>query len=200
MGDPVTYTDGFEPLRNDLVVARGFDDKMGGFVVAETMRMASEKSLRAALFSVSTVQEEIGLRGARTSTFGIDPQVGIAVDVTHATDSPGMNKKREGDIKLGGGPAIALGANINPVVGRLLIEIAREENIPYQIEAEPGGTGTDANAMQITRAGVATGLVSVPLRYMHTSVEMLSLEDLENTAKLLAAFAARLDESIDFTP
>lgn len=200
VGDPVTYTDGFELLRNDLAAARGFDDKMGSFVVAEAMRLASEQTLGAALFSVSTVQEEIGLRGARTSTFGIDPQVGIAVDVTHATDSPGMNKKREGDLKIGGGPVITRGANINPVVAKLLVDTAREESIPYQIEAEPGGTGTDANAMQITRAGVATGLVSVPLRYMHTPVETLSLEDLDNTAKLLAAFAARLDGSIDFTP
>ena len=200
VGDSVTYTDRFERMRNGLAVARGFDDKMGGFVVAETMRLVSERPIRPALFSVSTVQEEIGLRGARTSAFGIDPQVGIAVDVTHATDSPGMNKKREGEIKIGAGPVITRGANINPVVGKLLIEIALEEGIPYQIEAEPGGTGTDANAIQITRAGVATGLVSVPLRYMHTPVEVLSLEDLENTAKLLAAFAAKLDESIDFTP
>jgi endoglucanase len=126
--------------------------------------------------------------------------VGIAVDVTHATDHPDMDKRRVGDIKLGAGPAICRGANINPVVERMLIQAAEEEKIPYQIEGEPGGTGTDANAIQLTRSGVATGLIGIPLRYMHTAVEVVSLKDIENVSKLLAAFIKRVDDSTDFTP
>lgn len=200
VGDPVTYTVGFEELRKDLAISRGFDDKAGSFAVGEVLRMLSGKSFKAAVYSVSTVQEEVGLRGARTSTFGINPKVGIAVDVTHATDHPDMDKKRVGNIKLGSGPVIARGANINPVVEKILIRTAMDEKIPFQIEAAPGGTGTDANAIQLTRAGVATGLVSIPLRYMHTSVETLSLKDVENVSKLLTAFILRLDDSVDFTP
>lgn len=200
VGDPVTYTVGFEELRKDLAISRGFDDKAGSFAVGEVLRMLSGKSFKAAVYSVSTVQEEVGLRGARTSAFGINPKVGIAVDVTHATDHPDMDKKRVGDIKLGSGPVIARGANINPVVEKMLIRTARDEKITFQIEAAPGGTGTDANAIQLTRAGVATGLVSIPLRYMHTSVETLSLKDVENVSKLLTAFIIRLDDSVDFTP
>jgi putative aminopeptidase FrvX len=200
IGDPVTYPVGLECLRGDLYTARGFDDKAGSFVVAEVLRLLAGASIKAAVFSVSTVQEEVGLRGAHTSAFGIDPQIGVAVDVTHATDHPDMDKKRAGEVKLGAGPTITRGANCNPAVVRLLIEAAEAEHIPYQLEAEPGGTGTDANAIQLTRAGVATGLVSVPNRYMHTPVEMLALSDLENAAKLLAAFVRRLDDSVDLTP
>lgn len=200
IGDPATYTYPLEELRGDLVVARGFDDKMGSFVVAEVVRLLAGRKPKAAVFSVSTVQEEVGLRGARTSAFGVDPQVGIAVDVTHATDHPKVDKPIAGETKLGKGPVICRGANINPVVARMLTDIARRKRIPYQMEAAPGGTGTDANAIQLTRAGVAAGLLSVPLRYMHTPVEVLSLKDLEDAAKLLAEFVMVLDEKTDFTP
>jgi putative aminopeptidase FrvX len=200
IGDPITYTTAFEELRGDLAVSRGFDDKAGSFAVGEVMRLLSDQSFKAAVYSVSTVQEEVGLRGARTSAFGVDPKVGIAVDVTHATDHPDMDKRRVGDIKLGGGPAICRGANINPVVERMLIQVAEDEKIPYQIEGEPGGTGTDANAIQLTRSGVATGLIGIPLRYMHTAVEVASLKDIENVSKLLAAFIKQVDDGVDFTP
>lgn len=200
VGDPATYAVGFEQLRGDLYTSRGFDDKAGSFVVAEVLRLLEGRRFAGAVHAVSTVQEEVGLRGAHTSTYGVDPKVGVAVDVTHATDSPDMDKRKVGEIKLGAGPVISRGANINPVVERMLIQAAQEEGIPYQLEAAPRGTGTDANAIQLSRAGVATGLVSIPLRYMHTSVEVLSLQDLENVAKLLAAFVARVEESTDFTP
>ena len=200
VGDCATFTVGFEPLRGDLVASRAFDDKAGSFAVAETLRLLAGAPLRAAVFGVSTVQEEIGLRGGRTSAFGIDPQVGIAIDMAFATDHPDIDKKKVGDVKVGGGPVITRGANINPVVARLLIETAEAEKIPYQIEGDPGGTGTDANPIQLTRAGVAAGLVGPPTRYMHTPVEVLSLVDLENVSKLLAAFIRRLDDTIDFTP
>lgn len=200
VGDCATYTIGFEPLRGDLYISRGFDDKAGSFAVGEVLRLLADKHFAGAVYAVSTVQEEVGLRGAHTSAFGVDPKVGIAVDVTHATDSPGMDKRRYGEVKLGAGPVITRGANINPMVEHMLIEVAKEEGIPYQVEAYPRGTGTDANAIQLTRAGVATGLVSIPLRYMHTSVEVLSLQDLANVSRLIAAFITRVDETTDFTP
>lgn len=202
IGDPVTYDANFELLRRGLAVSRAFDNKMGAFVVAETMRKvaADRRKLRAGLYSVATVQEEVGLRGAKTSTYGVDPLVGIALDVNFATDHPGMDKRRIGDQKIGGGPIISRGANINPVVFDELIKAAKRKNIPYQISAEPGGTGTDANAMQLTRAGVATGLVGVALRYMHTPVEVLSLDDLEHTSDLLQEFVLGINDKTSFIP
>ncbi len=200
IGDPITIDVEFRELRNGFATARGFDNKMGAFIVAEALRLLSEDRPTAAVFAVATVQEEIGLRGARTSAYGVDPQVGIAVDVTHATDYPSVDKKRVGEILPGKGPVICRGANINPRVFDLLVETAEAEGIPYQLEAAGGGTGTDANAMQISRAGMATGLVSVPLRYMHTPCELLALEDVENAARLLAAFTRRINEQVSFIP
>ncbi len=200
IGAPAVLAYGFEELRNGIVAARGFDDRVGAFVVLEALRYAKEYGIQAALFAVATVQEEIGLRGARTSAFGLNPDVGIAVDVTFATDQPGVDKKRIGEVKLGGGPVIARGPNINPKVFDLLVQTAEEEKIPYQVEGIPYGTGTDANVIQLTRAGVATGLISIPNRYMHSPCELVSLKDLDNAAKLIAAFVHRLSEKTDFTP
>ena len=200
IGDPVTIDVEFRELRNGFATARGFDNKMGAFIVAEALRLLAEDRPNAAVFAVATVQEEIGLRGARTSAYGVDPLVGIAVDVTHATDYPSVDKKRVGEILPGKGPVICRGANINPRVFEMLVETAESEGIPYQIEAAGGGTGTDANAMQISRAGMATGLVSVPLRYMHTPCELLALADVENAARLLASFTRRVNEHISFIP
>ncbi|NOZ21502.1 MAG: M42 family metallopeptidase [Planctomycetes bacterium] len=200
VGDPVTFAAEFAELRNHLALARGFDDKVGSFVVVETLRLLQRKKLSCGVYGVSTVQEELGLRGARTSAFGIDPQVGIAIDVTHATDYPKCNKNIGGDIKLGEGPVLHRGANINPVLGDLLIKTAKQRKIPYQISGAPSGTGTDANVIQLTRAGVATGLISIPNRYMHTPVEIVSLDDLENAARLLAAVIEQLKPKMDFTP
>ena len=202
IGDPVTYDANFEVLRGDLVVSRGLDNKMGAFLVAETLRGISREDGKAAgaLYAVATVQEEVGLRGAKTSTYGIDPHVGIALDVTWAMDHPDVDKRKTGAVIIGGGPVIARGANVNPVVFDLLVRTAKENGIPYQIQAESGGTGTDANAMQLSRSGVATGLVGVPQRYMHTPTEVLSLEDLDNTTKLLVGFVRSLDQKISFVP
>ena len=202
IGDPVTYRAEVGALRHNLIVSRGLDNKMGAWLAAETLRSVSRhrRRCRAALYAVATVQEEVGLRGARTSAYGIDPRVGIGLDVTWATDHPGMDKRKVGDIRLGGGPVITRGANINPVVFARLREAAECNKIPYQIDAAPGGTGTDANAIQLSRAGVAAGLVSVPQRYMHTPVETISTEDLDNTVKLLTAFVVGLDGKTDFTP
>ncbi len=200
IGDCVTYAQDLQRLQGERATARSFDNKMGCFMVAETLRLLQGKNLTCAVFGVATVQEEVGLRGARTSAFGIDPLVGLATDVGHAMDFPGADKKKVGDIKLGAGPIIARGANINPKVFDLLLQTAKELGLPYQIEAMPGGTGTDANAMQISRAGMATGLISVPLRYMHTPCEVMSLDDIENAAKLMAGFVERVTPDIDWTP
>jgi endoglucanase len=190
----------YEKLYNNNVVARGFDDRVGAFIVLETLIELSKikDKLNASIYAVATVQEEIGLRGAHTSAFGIDPHVGIAVDVTHTADQPGVEKKVIGDIKLGGGPVIARGPNISPKVFEKLVATAKELNLPYQVEPAPRATGTDANAIQLTRAGVATGLVSVPNRYMHTPCEVVNLDDLDNIIKLLAGFCERVKSKEEF--
>lgn len=203
VGDVATVLGGMEMVRNELATARAFDDRIGAFVVVESLRRLSrlpKKKLRVAVYAVSTVQEELGLRGARTAAFSIEPQAGIAVDVGFASDWPGADKKTVGDVKLGEGPILHRGANINPVLGEWLVKTARKRRIPFQMQAEPRATGTDANAMQVTRGGVATALVSVPNRYMHTPVEMVSLKDVESSVKLLAEALAAMPAKMDFTP
>src|SRR5438874_8743624 len=167
-GDPVTFDLGFRPLRNNLASAPGMDDKVGLWTVMETLRLLQGKRLQAAVFSVSTVQEEIGLRGATTSTHAVRPQVGIAVDVCHATDTPGADKKQIGDVRLGKGPTLFRGANVNPRVFELLQASAKAQEIAVQLRGAPRATGTDANAMQLSREGVATAVVGIPNRYMHS--------------------------------
>lgn len=200
IGDPITMELGFHPMLNNMASATAMDDKCGLWVCIEAARRAASKSLNCALYAVSTVQEEIGLRGATTATYTVDPHVGIAVDVTHATDCPTIDKKSEGDIKLGGGPVIYRGPNMNPVVVDRLMKIATSASIPFQPAASGRATGTDANTMQIARGGVATGLVSIPNRYMHSPVEMISLDDIDRAADLLAAFACDLKPGDDFIP
>ena len=200
VGDPVTFHLGLLPLGGDRVSSPAFDNKSGTFVVMEALRLCSAGKIKCALFAVSTVQEEIGLRGAKTSCFGIDPQVGIAVDVTHATDYPDIDKRVSGDIKIGSGPTISTGPNINQPLEALLVKTARAKRIPYQKEAAPSATPTDANAIQLTRAGVATALIGLPNRYMHTQVEIVSLSDLVAAARLIAETVARIDRRTTFIP
>jgi endoglucanase len=200
IGDPITVELGFHQLPNDLAVSPAMDDKAGMWVVIEALRRMDPQKLNCAVYSVSTVQEEMGLRGARTSSFGIDPHVGVAVDVTFATDCPTIEKKEEGEVKLGGGPVIHRGPNFNHKVVERLIQAADAGEIPYQLAASNRPTGTDANAIQINRAGVAAGLVSIPNRYMHSPVEMVSLNDLDQAAELLARFAEALPADAEFVP
>jgi len=199
-GDSAVPAVGFEVLNAENVIGRGFDDKAGAFVVSETLRLVSQNKPKASVYGVATVQEEIGLRGATTSAYGISPDVGIAIDVAFATDFPDIEKKKIGEIKIGGGPVIARGPNINPKIFDLLVKTAEKEKIPYQTEGLPRGTGTDANVIQLTKAGVATGLIGIPNRYMHTPVELVNLKDLENASKLIAAFILRLDKKSKFIP
>jgi endoglucanase len=200
VGDPVTLELGFTAMRNGLASSPGMDDKTGLWVALEALRRTSGKKLGCALFAVSTVQEEIGLRGATTSAYGVNPHVGIAIDVTHATDCPTVDKKQEGDVALGKGPVVYRGPNMNPVVVQKLVEAAVAGEIPYQMAASGRATGTDANTIQLSRGGVAAGLVSIPNRYMHSPVEMVSLDDLDRAADLLAAFALRLAGDESFIP
>jgi putative aminopeptidase FrvX len=199
-GDPVTVALGYRDLRNNLAASPGMDDKVGLWTVMETLRLLHNRSIQAAVFCVSTVQEEIGLRGATTSTYGIRPTVGIAVDVTHATDTPGNDKKQIGEVKLGQGPVLNRGPNINPHVFSRLQQTARDKDIPVQVRGAPRGTGTDANAMQLSRDGVAAGLVGIPNRYMHSPVEVVCLDDLDRAAQLLASFCAGVTAQDDWTP
>ncbi len=201
IGDPVTYGVGLETFGDGMAVSRAFDDKMGAWICAEALRLVKEAGGAAGdLVAAGTVQEEIGLRGGTASAYSQDPVVGIAVEVTHATDYLDVDKRKFGEVVCGKGPVISRGANINPKVFELLVKAAEAEKIPYQVEGAPRGTGTDANAIQLSRGGKAAALVSVALRYMHTPTEVLCLEDVENTAKLLAAFVLRLKPGTDFTP
>ena len=200
VGDPVTVELAFREMPNNRAASPAMDDKCGLWVVMEALRRVDPKKLDCALYAVSTVQEEVGLRGAKTSAFGIDPQVAVAVDVTFATDCPTIEKKEEGDISLGKGPVIYRGPNMNPKLVERLVATAEEHEIPYQLAAAGRPPGTDANAIQISRAGVATALVSIPNRYMHSPVEMISLDDIDRTADLLARLAEGLAAEVEFTP
>ena len=198
IGDPVTFELGMRELRNGLAASPKMDNTTGLWVVIEALRRA--KDLKVTMYSVSTVQEEIGLRGARTSAYGIDPHMGIAVDVTHATDCPTISKFQEGEINLGDGPVVFRGPNINPVVGEGLLDAAEANDINVQLAAVGRATPNDANAIQLTRSGVATGLVSIPNRYMHSAVETVSLDDIDRAADLLAFYISSLSGDEDYTP
>ncbi len=199
IGDPVTLQLGYQALQNNLANAPGMDDRAGLWVVLEALRRCGPR-LQGAIYSVSTVAEEVGLRGARTSAFRVDPHVAVAVDVTHATDSPSIDQRQHGRINLGGGPVIFRGPNINPHVAERLIESADTINAPYQLAALGRAASNDSNSLQINRQGVATGLVAIPNRYMHSAVETISLDDLDHAANLLASFVTNLATDDDFTP
>ena len=202
VGDAAVLDYDFTELRNGLVVGRGLDDRVGAFTVLEAAGLAKDLNPKAAIYAVATVQEEIGLRGATTAAYGIDPKVGIAVDVGFATDTPTLEseKKRVGEADMGKGPIVTRGPNINPKLFRLLLAAAEANDIPYQAKAYPRGTGTDARAIQIARAGVATGLVGLPSRYMHSPSEVVHLDDIENAARLIAHTVALIDDNTDLIP
>jgi endoglucanase len=190
-----------EPLAfpNGRVVSRAMDNRVGCYVAARAAELVSEDGGAPGDFlALAVVQEEIGLKGAQTSAFRHRPDVAIAIDVTHATDTPGIELGQTTNHDLGSGPVIQRASALHPRVFELLYEAAEAESIPFTISSASRSTGTDADAFTTSRAGIPTGLVSVPLRYMHSAVEMGSVEDLENTAKLLAAFAMRLEPGVSF--
>jgi len=202
VGDAGVLRAGVVELPNRRLVSRSIDNRVGSFVVLEALRQLAAKLPAASVVAVGTTQEEIASTGggARTSAFGLEPAAAIVVDVTHATDSPGVEKKEVGDFKLGGGPVLSRGSAASPVVFEQLVAAAEAEQIPYGIEAAPRGTSTDADAIYTSRRGIATGVVSVPCRYMHSPNEMVDLEDLDRTVALLCAWVRRLGPATSFLP
>lgn len=201
VGDVITFGVGFERFGKHMGVSRAFDDKCGVWVITRVLEeLAAAGGVAGTFTAACTVQEEIGTRGAITSAFGVAPDVAVAFDVTHATDYPGISHAKFGDIKCGGGPVIGRGPNVNPHVYERLVAAAKAAGIPYQVEALPSHSGTDAWPIQVSRAGIPTGLVSVPLRYMHTPTEVICLDDLDATVELFVQFAKDLDADATFVP
>jgi len=200
IGDPITLNDPFELLRNDLAVARAFDNRIGTFAVAEALRQLSgdKDKLRAEVLAVSNIMEEVGLLGARQIAYTLKPDVALVVDVTHATDAPGIDVKEAGKHEFGSGPVITRGSTINEGLFELLYETAEQEKIPFTVEASSRATGTDADAVNASRGGVPTALVSIPLRYMHSPVELVQLDDVHACARLIAAVALRIEREATF--
>ena len=194
IGDVAVYNQSVEVMTGTVCTARAFDNKAGCYVVGEVNRrlMADKTGLHAQVVSVATTQEEIGCRGARTIAHKIPAHFAIAVDVGHATDHPECDNRRFGEFKLGGGPIITRGPNVSPVVFAKLKQLAEEKEIPYQVEADPNPTRTDGRELQMGRDGIATGVVSIPLRYMHTASEIVDVQDIEHTVQLFEAFARSL--------
>lgn len=193
-GEPVELAAG-------RIASRSLDNRLGAYVALEAARRVAEAGgAPGDVLAVAAVQEEVGdFGGARTSVFALEPKVALAVDVTGATDIPDGDPKLDGEAKLGGGPIVNRGSTINPKVFELLVETAEAEGIGYTVNVSAGDTHTDMDAAYASRAGVATGLISLATRYIHTPGEIVSLDDVEATVKLVAAFAQRLEPGLDFT-
>ena len=202
VGDPMVLDAGLVRLAGDRIASRAIDNRIGAYVVLEALRLLAAEPPEVAAFAVATVQEEIAYSGggARSSAFALEPEVALVVDVTFSTDVPDIEKKELGEHKIGGGPVLSRGSANHPVVFQRLVEAAEAEGIAYSIQAAPRATRTDADGIHLVRMGVPTGLISVPNRYMHSPNEVVSLGDLERTARLLAAFIRRLDRETDFIP
>jgi putative aminopeptidase FrvX len=191
--DPLALTDG-------RLASRSLDNRLGVYVALEALRRVDERGgLKGGMAAVAAAQEEIGGKGALTTSFSLQPDLAIAVDVTHATDAPGIDEKEQGRHHLGSGPVIGRGAILSPQIFEMLAETAEQNDIAYTIEASGRSTHTDADSIQISRAGIPAGLVSIPLRYMHSPVELVDLADVEATIELLAAFATSLEPDLDLT-
>ncbi|MGN6555796.1 MAG: M20/M25/M40 family metallo-hydrolase, partial [Verrucomicrobiota bacterium] len=200
IGDPITLVDEFDLLRNDLAVARAFDNRIGTFAVAEALRLLKESKvkLNAEICAVSNVQEEVGLLGARQIAYSLKPDVALVVDVTHATDYPTVSKQQHGDTRVGNGPTLTHGGCNHPEVVARLESVAKTKKISLQHEAMSATSGTDTDVIFWTRGGIASALISLPNRYMHSPVELISLKDLEKIPELLAAFAQSLKAGEEF--
>lgn len=199
IGDAAVIDAGYLQLTEDLCVARALDNRVGAFVALEATRLLADDRPEADVYAVAAVQEEIGFAGAFTSSFRIGADVAIAIDVTHATDYPEADKKANGEVKLGGGPVLTRGASINPKVFASLRQAARDLDMNCAVQGAPRSSGTDADAMIRSGPGTATGLVSIPNRYMHSPNEIVSLSDLTAAATLIAAFVRTITARSDFT-
>jgi putative aminopeptidase FrvX len=198
IGDPIVLERPAAELQNSIIAGRGLDNRVGAFVALEALRILSEERPSADVYAVAAGQEETGFIGAYTSAFDLDPAVAIVLDVTHATDHPSADKKRGGDVRVGAGPTIARGASLHPRVFEQLVASATRAGIPYTVEAQSARTFTDADAYAPTRSGIPVGLVSFPCRYMHSPSELVSLDDLDGAARLLAAFVRDLGPEPDY--
>ena len=186
-------------LGDDLIACRGLDNRVGAFVALEALRMLADGERPAGdVWAVAPVQEEIGLYGGTTSAYNLNPDVAIAIDVTHATDVPDADVRGNGNVKLGGGPVFARGSAAHPLVYRMLADAAGAEDIPFATEIAPARSGTDADAIARVRAGIPTGIVSIPNRYMHSPSEIVSLTDLTNCSRVIAAFTRGINADVDF--
>jgi putative aminopeptidase FrvX len=191
-GEPLEYS-------NDRVVSRALDNRLGCYVAYEAARIVAEAGgAPGDVYAAAVAQEEITFAGARTTAYSLRPDIAIVVDVTFATDQPGTDVKELGKHEFGSGPVLTRGSTLDPQVFELLYAAGEAEDIPFTVSASARHTGTDADAFHLSRAGIPTGVVSIPLRYMHSPVEMVQLDDVENTARLIAAFARRLEAGADF--
>jgi endoglucanase len=198
VGDPITFVDDFEMLDANIAVARAFDNRIGTWVAIEALRIAKEHGVKCAVYAASSVQEETGLNGAQMQVVKLAPDVAIAVDVTHATDSPGIDLKLHGEVKLGKGPTFSIGRENHPVLLERLRQVAKKKKIAYQTETFSLTGGTDAFVFWTCNGGTPSAIVSVPNRYMHSTVELLDLRDAQKTAELLAAFCGDVKKGETF--
>jgi len=200
IGTPAVAETGWRELLGDRVSARAMDDRVGAFVVMDALRRLKGRKLNVAVHAISSTQEEMGLLGAKVAAFGVAPQAGIAVDVTFASDDPGKDEKRVGQIKLGGGPVLAYGPAYDKSLNERIEAAAAASQVTLQPQATARASGTNAFAIRMSRSGAAVSLVSVPLRYMHTPVETLSLSDVEQASQLLADTLAAMPADPVFGP
>jgi endoglucanase len=200
IGDAGVVDTTFASIGDGLIVSRAIDNRSGAYVALETVRLLAEKRPYVNVVAVAASQEEVSYGGAFTASFKTDPMVAIAIDVTHATDYPGADKKRDDEVALGSGPVLSRGASVNPIVYERLASAAKAAKIPFTVQASPKSTGTDADAMIKSGRGPATGVVSIPTRYMHSPNETIAIKDLDACAQLIAEFIWQIDAEIDFRP
>lgn len=198
IGDPMVIEQPIVEMPNNRLVARGLDNRVGSFVALEVLRLLSENRVDADVYAVAASQEEITFLGARTSAFQLDPTVAIVFDVTHATDYPNADVRGSGKITVGAGPVLSRGSIVHPLVYQRLVAAANNQGIQFMTDAAPRGTGTDGDGYAPARGGIPTGVVSFPNRYMHSPNELLSLDDLDACARLVAAFVRELGPNPDF--
>lgn len=199
IGDIITYHSQIEELSEDLIVSKATDNKVGVYIAAAVMKALAKTPIQANYYAVSSVGEETTMKGSRTSSYKIEPDIAIAVDVTFSSDVPGADKRKFGDVKLGKGPTLALGAALHPGLNKHLQALAKKHKIPLQLEISPSYTGTDADAIHAQRNGVATAVLSIPNRYMHSPNEIINLQDLDNAVLLLTEFVKTVDAKIDLS-
>ncbi|MCB5260560.1 MAG: M42 family metallopeptidase [Candidatus Cloacimonetes bacterium] len=199
IGDIITFHSEIEELSENVIVSKATDNKVGVYIAAAVMKALAKTQVSANYYAVSSVGEETTMKGSRTSSYKIEPDIAIAVDVTFTSDVPGADKRKFGDVNLGKGPVLALGAALHPGLNKHLQDIAKQHKIPIQLEISPSYTGTDADAIHAQRGGVATAVLSIPNRYMHSPNEIINLEDLDNAVKLLTEFVKTASDKLDLS-